>query len=131
MFPGREISGFKGVSFIEKTHFAPNTNQLRVVDDDSTAVEGSFVQDRTADINHDTVGDSWSDDVSDDVPGMEDSVVLEEVVLARVAWDFELSSDSNGAVETATLLDALAYFFEVVFEVERVIVETAETDFDV
>ena len=62
---------------------------------------------------------------------MEDGIVFQEVVLASIAGDLKFSSDPDGAVELFALLNALSDLPEIIFEVQRVVVETTETDFDV
>ena len=62
---------------------------------------------------------------------MKNSVILQEVIFTSISRDLKFSSDTYGAVESLALFNALVDASIVVLEVERVIVETAESHFDV
>lgn len=125
------MPGLKIISTVSEDHLHSDRYYFRVVEDDSAVVEGSLMQDRASDLRHNSIGHSRDDDILDHVPGMEDRIILQKVVLAGVARDFKLSPNPDGAVELLTLLNALGDLPEVIFEVERVVVETTEADFDV
>ena len=80
VFPGGEVAGFEVVFPISQDHFDSDSNHLRVIDEDSAVVEGSFVEDWTAEVDQDAIGDSRNNEVFDDIPGVKNGVVLEEVV---------------------------------------------------
>ena len=61
---------------------------------------------------------------------MKDCVIFKEMILAGIPRNLKLSSNSDGAVESFTFLNALVNLPVVVFEVEWIIVETAESHFD-
>jgi hypothetical protein len=52
------------------------------------------------------------------------------VVLTVIARNFQLPSNSDGAVESLAFLNALVYLPEVVLEVKGVVVEAGKADFD-
>ena len=59
---------------------------------------------------------------------MDCCVVLEEVILTCVSGYFEFSSDSHGAVHLFALDNALVYLLIVPFEIERIVVDAAESN---
>ena len=61
---------------------------------------------------------------------MKNSVILKEVVFAGITTYFKFSSDSDGAIEFFALLNALVDSFVVIFEVERIIIESTKSHFD-
>jgi hypothetical protein len=62
---------------------------------------------------------------------MEDCVILEEMIFTCISRHLKLASDSDRAIQPFTLLNALVDLPVVVFEVERVVVKTAESYLDV
>lgn len=89
------------------------------------------MQNRASNLRHDSISHSRDNDILDHVPRMEDCIILQKVVLTGIAGDLKFSSDSDRAIELLALLYALGNLPEIIFEVERVVVETAEADFDV
>lgn len=89
------------------------------------------MQDRTSNLRHDSIGHPRDNDILDHVPRMEDRIIFQKVVLTCIAGDLKFSSDSDRAIELLALLNTLGNLPEIIFEVERVVVETTEADFDV
>ena len=61
---------------------------------------------------------------------MEDSIVLQEVILTRITTNLKLPSHSNRTVQLTTLFNAIMDLAVVVLEIQRVIVNAAQTDFN-
>lgn len=127
MFPGREIASLKVVPSIGHDHLTAYTDYFGLVDDDSSVVESCLVENGTSQIDDDVISDTWDENVLDDIPGMEDGVVLEEVVVAVVAWDLEFSANPHAAIEAFALFNTFHDVLVVLFEIKRVIVETAKS----
>ena len=89
------------------------------------------MKDGAAQVHHDSVGDSRNDEFLDNVPRMEDSIVFQKVVVTSIPRDLQFPTHSDGAVQPFALLDALVDLAVVVFEVEGVVVEAAESHFNV
>lgn len=53
------------------------------------------------------------------------------MIFAAISSYFQLSTHSNRAVEFLAFLDALHDLFEVVLKVQRVVIDAAESYFDV
>jgi len=130
MFPIWEISCLEVVSTISQNHFDSDTYHLWVEEDNSTIVEGSFVEDRASNFSNDAISHTWDNQVLDDVPRVENCVIFKEMVFTWVAGDLKFTSDSDRTIESSALFDTLINSFIVLFEVKRVIVERAEAYFD-
>lgn len=51
----------------------------------STVIEGSLMENGAANLRHDTLGNSWNNQILDYIPRVEDGVVFKEVVLTWIA----------------------------------------------
>ena len=85
----------------------------------------------TTQVHHDSVGDSRNDEFLDDIPRMKNCIVLQKVVITSISRDLQFPTDSDGAVQSLALFDALVDLAVVVFEVKGIVVEAAEAHFDV
>lgn len=56
-------------------------------------------------------------------------IILEEMILTGIAWYFQLSSDSHGTVQLFAYFYALVDLLIVFLEIQRVIVQTADSYF--
>ena len=82
-------------------------------------------------IDHNSVGDSRNDELLDNIPRVKDSVVLQKVVITSIPRDLQFPTHSDGAVQPLALLYALVDLAVVILEVKWVVVETAESHFNV
>lgn len=85
MVPSREDACFTQIGVISIDGFRSDGHHFGVVQNDTSVVERSLMEARASNFSDDAIGDSRSDEISDDIPRMEDGVVLKEVVFTAVA----------------------------------------------
>lgn len=80
MFPGRKVTSLKVIPSVSHNHFKTNSYHLRIVKNYSAIIKSSLMKDGASHVNYDTVGDSRHYQILDDVPGVENGVVLQKVI---------------------------------------------------
>jgi hypothetical protein len=76
MFPGWEVACFGVVASVCQDQSNSDSYNFVVEKYDSAIIESCLVEDRAANFGNDSFSNSWLDNVLDDVPGVEDGIVL-------------------------------------------------------
>lgn len=84
------------------------------------------MEDRASYLGHDSIGDPGNKNVFDDIPRVENSIILKKMVLAAIAWNFQFPSYSDGAIHSFALFNTFHNFPKVILKVKGIIVDAAK-----
>ena len=123
--PLREPARLAVVAVIREIHLRPNREDFPIQTERTAVVGHAAVDGRQADIAQNVIRKIIGQQLGETVPGEDNSVDLEEVVLAAVAGDLQLGAEPEPTARGLGNSDGLADALQVAVEVQRPLVQIA------